>query len=47
MPKPITVAETQIFARAAAQIWTEDERADSVDFIARSPEAGDIIKGAA
>jgi hypothetical protein len=42
---PITVAETQAFARAAAKIWNEAELADLVDFVAHNPEAGDVIPG--
>ena len=39
----ITVAETAVFIRQAADIWTDEERADFVDFIASNPEAGDLI----
>lgn len=42
---PITVAEMTAFARAAEKIWSEDERAELVDFIAHHPEAGDVIPG--
>ena len=42
---PITVAETSIFTRSAEKIWSEDERAELVDFVARNPEAGDLIPG--
>jgi len=41
--KLITVAETAGFIRQAADIWTDEERADFVDFIARNPEAGDLV----
>lgn len=41
--KPITVVETKPFERSAATIWTEAERAEFVDFIARNPEVGDVI----
>lgn len=43
--RPITVAETQLFVRAAEKIWSEDERAELVDFVAHNPEAGDVIPG--
>ena len=43
--RPITVAETQAFARAAEKIWSEDERAALVDYLAHNPEAGDVIPG--
>lgn len=41
--RPIVVAETQAFARSAAQIWNEEELAELVDYVARNPEAGDLI----
>jgi hypothetical protein len=44
--RPITVAETAVFIRQAADLWTDEERADFVNFIARNPEAGDLIPGA-
>lgn len=43
--RPITVAETQLFARAAEKIWSEDELAELVDHLAHHPEAGDVIPG--
>ena len=43
--RPITVAETQAFVRAAEKIWSEDERAELVDYVAHNPEAGDVIPG--
>lgn len=43
--RPITVAETQLFVRAVEKIWSEDERAELVDFVAHNPEAGDVIPG--
>jgi mRNA-degrading endonuclease RelE of RelBE toxin-antitoxin system len=39
----ITVAETQTFVRQAERVWGADEREAFVDFIARNPEAGDVI----
>src|SRR5437588_4108979 len=41
--RPITVAETSVFLRQAGDIWTDEERSEFVDFIARDPEAGDLI----
>lgn len=41
--KPITVAETPVFVRQAAAVWDDAEREAFVDFIARDPEAGDVI----
>jgi len=40
-----TVAETPIFQRYAADIWTSAERDDFIAWIALNPEAGDLIKG--
>jgi hypothetical protein len=42
-PRPITVAETTVFIRQAADVWTDEERSTFLDFIARNPEAGDVI----
>lgn len=39
----IVVAETPLFVRQAEEVWTEAEREEFVDFIARDPEAGDLI----
>jgi hypothetical protein len=41
--KPITVAETPLFQRLAGKLWSDEERQAFIDFIARNPEAGDII----
>ena len=41
--KLITVAETPLFMRQAAGVWSEEEREAFVNFIARTPEAGDVI----
>lgn len=41
--RPITVAETAVFMRQAGALWTDDERLEFIDFIARNPEAGDLI----
>ena len=40
-----TVAETPIFQRYAAEVWTEAEREEFINFIAAQPEAGDLIRG--
>ncbi len=34
----ITVAETQLFIRQAADVWTDAERNAFVDFIVANPE---------
>jgi mRNA-degrading endonuclease RelE of RelBE toxin-antitoxin system len=39
----ITVAETAVFQRQAALVWGEDERLAFIDFIAATPDAGDLI----
>ena len=39
-----TVAETPIFQRYAADIWTQAERDEFIAWIAVNPEAGDLIK---
>jgi mRNA-degrading endonuclease RelE of RelBE toxin-antitoxin system len=41
-----TVIETTEFQRAAAKIWSEDERAELISYIAHNPFAGDVIPGA-
>lgn len=38
-----TVAETKIFQRYAALIWSDEERAGFVGWIAQNPLAGDVI----
>ncbi|MBS1170080.1 MAG: putative helix-turn-helix domain protein [Burkholderiaceae bacterium] len=40
-----TVIETDIFQHYAASIWTEDERAALIDWIALNPLAGDVVPG--
>ena len=41
--RPITVAETAVFIRQAADVWSHEERSAFIDFIARNPEVGDLI----
>lgn len=44
--KPMhTVAETAVFQRYAAALWSEEERAAFVAWIAANPQAGDLIPG--
>ena len=43
--RPITLAETQAFARAATKIWSEEELSALVDHVAHNPEAGEVIPG--
>jgi hypothetical protein len=40
---PLSVVETPQFLRQAEDVWSEAERQDFVDYIARNPEAGDLI----
>jgi hypothetical protein len=40
---PLSVVETPQFLRQADDVWTETERQEFVDFIARNPETGDLI----
>ena len=40
-----TVAETEVFIRYAAEVWSESERQEFINYIAANPEAGDIIRG--
>ena len=39
----LTIAETHLFVRQAADVWKDGERMAFVDFIAANPEAGDVI----
>jgi hypothetical protein len=41
--RPITVAETNLFVRQAADIWSDGERTEFINFIALNPEMGDLI----
>ncbi|HMN76978.1 MAG TPA: transcriptional regulator [Burkholderiaceae bacterium] len=40
-----TVAETPVFVRYAAEVWSDAERQEFINFIAANPEAGDIVRG--
>ncbi len=40
---PLTVVETPQFVRQADDVWSDAERQEFVDYIARNPEAGDRI----
>jgi hypothetical protein len=39
----VTVAETGLFMRQAAGIWSDNDRSAFVDFIAANPEEGEVI----
>lgn len=34
-----------MFANQAREIWSEDERGDLIDHVARNPESGDVVPG--
>ncbi len=40
-----TVAETEVFIRYADEVWSADERARFISWIAPNPLAGDIMPG--
>jgi len=42
--RPVVVVETEFFIRQSRDIWTDEETMSFVDFIARNPEAGDVIQ---
>lgn len=42
---PVTVVETPGFLAAIRKLLTEGEQAALVDYLARSPDAGDLIQG--
>jgi hypothetical protein len=41
----LTVIETPLFLRYAAEIWNDEEREAFVNWIASHPDAGDLIPG--
>ncbi|ABM59831.1 type II toxin-antitoxin system RelE/ParE family toxin [Verminephrobacter eiseniae] len=43
--KPITIVEIPAFLTAAGAIWTDEERAELIDYVARNPESGNVIPG--
>jgi hypothetical protein len=40
-----TVIETPLFEKQVAAVWSEDERDEFIDWIARNPDAGEVIRG--
>jgi len=40
-----TVIETAMFQRYAADVWSDGERMEFIDFIAANPDAGDVMPG--
>lgn len=45
LTRPVTVAETQAFLRAAQRIWSAEELAELIDYVAHNPEDGDVVIG--
>lgn len=43
----LTVIETHVFQRYAADIWSDAERETFINWLSRNPEAGDVIPGTA
>jgi hypothetical protein len=41
----LTVSETEIFQRYAADVWSEAERVEFINWIAVNPLAGDVVPG--
>jgi hypothetical protein len=41
----LTVAETSIFRQYASEIWSDDELAEFINWIAANPYAGAVISG--
>lgn len=41
----LTVVETPTFTRLTADYWSEEERDEFIAWIARNPEAGEVIRG--
>lgn len=41
----LTVIETTIFQKYAADIWNEDEKHAFIDWISEHPDEGDVIAG--
>ena len=46
MQRLFTVAETPLFVKQVEAVWSAEERAEFIDFIASNPESGDLIPGA-
>lgn len=43
--KPIVIVELPVFLNLVKVIWTDEEREELIDFVARNPESGDVILG--
>jgi hypothetical protein len=42
---PIVVVYTHEFVREAERVWSDEQLGEFTDYIARNPEAGDVIPG--
>ncbi|KFF47922.1 transcriptional regulator [Gammaproteobacteria bacterium MFB021] len=40
-----TIAETEIFKADAASLWSDEEREAFFEWLAKNPEAGDVVPG--
>jgi hypothetical protein len=38
LTRPVTIAETTLFIRQAATVWSDAERNEFIDFIANNPK---------
>ncbi len=45
MDREIEVIEFKRFAKQANKLWNKAERAEFIDFIAKTPLAGDVVQG--
>lgn len=43
--KHIAIVETPLFLSQAGAIWTDAERAELIDYVARNPQSGTLIPG--
>ena len=40
-----TIIETKVFQKYATDLWNEGEREEFIAWLAKNPEAGDVIQG--
>ncbi len=40
-----TIIETKVFQKYAAEFWNDSEREEFIAWLAKNPEAGDVIQG--
>lgn len=45
LTRPVVVAQTDHFLRAATRVWTEDEHEAFINFIAMNADMGEVIPG--